>query len=100
LNPLAERLKRSRDRIDVWLESEALALIDPFAGTDVASPIVAAAACCDLVFNPARSTLHSRYEMVGGCSIQADLDCLSAPDAFVAISFENRFHSFAAIHAR
>lgn len=57
---------------------------------------VAASAGCELVLDPARTALDARHQVLGGRRDEADVERAAAPDALVAVAFEDAFHPLAA----
>jgi len=58
---------------------------------------VAVAARCYLVFYPAWPALNAGYHVFGGGSVEAHLNGGAAPNAFIAVAFQNEGHALAAV---
>lgn len=58
---------------------------------------IAVAACCNFIFYPAWPTLNAGYHVFGGGAVEAHLNGGAAPDAFIAIAFQNKGHAFAPV---
>ena len=58
---------------------------------------VAVAACCYFIFYPARSALNARYHVFGGGTVEAHLNGGAAPNAFIAVAFQNEGYALAAV---
>jgi len=81
----------------VGLQAKALAFVEPGRGAVVATCAVAVAACCYFVFYPAGPALNAGYHVFGGGSVEAHLNGGAAPNAFIAIAFQNECHALAAV---
>jgi hypothetical protein len=58
---------------------------------------VAVAACCYFVFYPAGPALNAGYHVFGGGTVEAHLNGGAAPNAFIAVAFQNEGHALAAV---
>jgi len=58
---------------------------------------VAVAACCYFVFYPAGPALNAGYHVFGGGTVETHLNGGAAPNAFIAIAFQNEGHALAAV---
>jgi len=58
---------------------------------------VAVAARCNFIFYPAGPALNAGYHVFGGGTVEAYLNGGAAPDAFIAIAFQNEGHALAAV---
>jgi hypothetical protein len=55
------------------------------------------AACCYFVFYPAGAAFDAGYHVFGGGSVEAHLNGGAAPNAFIAIAFQNEGHALSAV---
>ena len=58
---------------------------------------IAVAACCNFILYPAGATLDAGYYVFGGGAVEAHFNGGAAPNAFIAIAFQNEGHAFAAV---
>ena len=58
---------------------------------------IAVAACRNFVFDPAGATLDAGHHVFGGGAVEAHFNGGAAPNAFIAIAFQNEGHAFAAV---
>ena len=58
---------------------------------------VAMPACRNFVFYPAGPALNAGYHVFGGGTVEAHLNGGAAPNAFIAIAFQNEGHAFAPV---
>ncbi len=58
---------------------------------------IAVAARCNFILYPAGATFNAGYYMFGGGAVEAHFNGGAAPNAFIAIAFQNEGHAFAAV---
>ena len=58
---------------------------------------IAVAACRNFVLYPAGATLDAGNYVFGGGAVEAHFNGGAAPNAFIAIAFQNEGHAFAAV---
>ena len=58
---------------------------------------IAVAACRNFILYPAGATFNAGYYVFGGGAVEAHLNGGAAPNAFVAIAFQNEGHAFPAV---
>ena len=58
---------------------------------------VAVAACCYFIFYPAGAALNAGYHVFGGGTVEAHLNGGAAPNAFIAVAFQNEGHALAPV---
>jgi len=52
---------------------------------------------CNFVFYPAGATFDAGHYVFGGGSVEAHLNGGAAPNAFIAVAFQNEGHALAAV---
>ena len=58
---------------------------------------IAVAARCNFVFYPAGATFNAGYYVFGGGAVEAHFNGGAAPNAFIAIAFQNEGHALSAV---
>jgi hypothetical protein len=73
--------ERRHDDVSVRFPTTTLTFLDPFRRREVTALTIAASAGGDLVFDHARATLDSGYEMFGRGFDEPDFEFPATPDA-------------------
>ena len=58
---------------------------------------IAVAARCNFIFYPAGATFNTGYHVFGGGAVEAHFNGGAAPNAFIAIAFQNEGHALSAV---
>jgi len=88
-----EQTKHRHDSISVRFPTQTFALIGPLGRGAMSTSAVAPLARRHLVLEPTRSTLDSRYDVLGRRRHQRSVECTPTPHAAVTIAFEVHLHA-------